>query len=465
MKSESPKDRTQEGVESFDGNGQSPVSVSPQITRTEESADPGTVEASRPHPPFLRPRQWLLIVGAIAVLIGAGFAWRWRQSSSEGQAEGGPPVARVRIAEVSSGRLKDSSEYVANLRSPESVTLRPQIEGRVSQIFAKEGDRVRAGTPILQVDPEEQAAAVSSASAAAEAARAEVENARATLASLEAERQANLSEVRFNQKEYARYASLAAEGAVARQVRDQYTNNLQTARARLAAINQRIQAQQAAVARAQKAVAQAQASTQEQKAQLQYFKLTAPFEGIVGDIPVQVGDLVDTSTQLATVTQNQSLEVNISIPTERAADLRLGLPVELVNAQGQILGTSRVSFISPDVNEQTQSILVRAIFNNASGRLRTDQFTRARVIWSQQPGVSIPTTAVSRLAGKAFVFVAEAGQSPEGEPQMIARQKPVELGSIQGNNYQVLKGLQPGDRIITSGLLGLQDGAPVVPES
>lgn len=421
------------------------------------------------------PRKWLLIAGAIALLIGAGVTWRMSQgSNAEGEAppgQGQSAATPVKIVPVQSGRVADSSEFVASLRSPESVTLRPQIQGRVSQIFAREGDTVRAGAPILQIDPDEQAAAMGSTMAATEGARSDLENARATLSSLQAERISAVSNQKFTQRQSERYSSLAAQGAVARQQRDEFLNNFQAARASLGSIDERIRAQRAAVARATSAVEQAQANAQEQKVQLQYFKPTAPFAGIVGDIPVQVGDLVDTSTVLVTVTQNQSLEVNVSVPTERASELRLGLPVELINAQGQPVGTSQISFISPDVNNETQSVLIRSIFNNSGGRLRTDQFTRARVIWSQRPGVVIPVTAITRLGGESFVFVAEAGPQqgqpqagPQQEgPQLIARQKRVKLGPIQGNNYQVLEGLQPGDRLITSGILNLRDGGAIAP--
>lgn len=477
--SESSENTTQNQREQLDGN-HSPSTVvasSEDTIAKERNTNSDLGDLKKPQPRFSSPRKrkWLLIVGAIALLLGAGFGWRMlRGGNAEGETppgQGQSAATPVKIVPVQSGRVADSSEFVANLRSPESVTLRPQIEGRVSQIYAREGDPVRAGAPILQVDPDEQAAAVGSVSAAAEGARSDLENARATLSSLEADRISSVSGLRYAQRQYERYASLAAQGAVARQQRDEFFNNLQTARANLGSINNRIQAQRAAVARADKAVAQAQANTREQEVQLQYFKLTAPFAGIVGDIPVQVGDLVDTSTELATVTQNQSLEVNVSVPTERASELRLGLPVELINAQGQLVGTSQISFISPDVNNETQSVLIRSIFNNSGGRLRTDQFTRARVIWNQRPGIVIPVTAITRLGGESFVFVAEEGP-PQGQPQagpqqagpqLIARQKRVKLGPIQGNNYQVLEGLQPGDRLITSGILNLRDGGAIAP--
>lgn len=87
------------------------------------------------------------------------------------------------------------------------------------------------------------------------------------------------------------------------------------------------------------------------------------------------------------------------------------------------------------------------------------------MILDRRPGVRIPTTAVTRLAKETFVFVVEESRSSQSaQSQFVAQQKPVELGSIEGNQYQVLKGLQPGERIIISSLLGLRDGAPIIPE-
>lgn len=76
------------------------------------------------------------------------------------------------------------------------------------------------------------------------------------------------------------------------------------------------------------------------------------------------------------------------------------MPVEIMNTQGQTLGTSRVFFIAPNASNETQSILVKALYNNSNGQLRADQLVRARVIWNQRTGVLIPITAVTRIAGK-----------------------------------------------------------------
>lgn len=455
-----------------------------ETSQTDAQAPVVEEQPHSPKPPRTR-RRWLWLLLSLLLLLGVGFAvWRVisARNESANEAAAQPQAVRVRLATVKTDTINQSSEYIANLESRRSVNLQPQIQGRVTDIFVREGENVPAGKLLLQVNREEQQAAVSGAQAAAAAARSQVENVRATLSSLEAQRQSSQSDVELNQKEYARYSSLADQGAVARSVADQYTNRIQTARASLNAIDKQIQAQRAALAGAQEQLRQAQAGTQGQQAQLNYYQITAPFAGTVGDIPVKVGDFVNTSTQLTSITENRPLEVNVAIPTERAAELRQGMQIELLDAQGKSVGTSRIFFIAPNAANDTQSVLVKSLYQNSNGQLRADQYVRARVLWNQESGVLVPATAITRLGGETFVFVAQQAPPPQQnkeqsnqaqsnqqqtnqEPQLVARQKPVKLGTIQGNNYQVLSGLKPGERIIISGLLNLRDNSRITPET
>jgi multidrug efflux pump subunit AcrA (membrane-fusion protein) len=134
--------------------------------------------------------------------------------------------------------------------------------------------------------------------------------------------------------------------------------------------------------------------------------------------------------------------------------------VKLLDPQGQSLGKGRVFFVAPNINNQTQSILVKALFDNPKDQLRADQLVQASVIWSSRPGVLVPTASILRVAGQDFVFVAQGDSSKK----LIARQKPIKLGNIQGNSYQVLEGLKPGEKIVVSGILKLSDGVQIAAE-
>jgi len=373
---------------------------------------------------------------------------------------GGPQAVPVKLSTVESSTIDETSEYLATLKSRKSVTLQPQVDGQVAKILVQSGAKVAAGTPLIQVNSAKQEAAVSGLMAAAESNQADLESARATLVSYQADLRSKISDLKFQQQRYDRYFKLQNEGAISQQDLDQYRNNLDTARANLYAQNAKIKAQQALITKAERGLQQSLANTKEQKVQLQYYGVTAPFAGTVGDIPVKVGDYVTTSTQLTTVTQNQPLEVNVLVSADKASELRPGMSVKLLDPQGQPIGNSRVFFIAPNVNNQTQSILIKSLFDNAADRLRADQLVQASVVWDRRPGILIPTAAISRVAGQDFVFVAQ-----EQSSKLVARQKPIKLGNIQGNSYQVLEGLKPGETIVVAGILKLSDGAPIVAES
>jgi RND family efflux transporter MFP subunit len=167
---------------------------------------------------------------------------------------------------------------------------------------------------------------------------------------------------------------------------------------------------------------------------------------------------VTQSTEITTIDRALGLEAYISVPLEQAGGLRVGLPVELVDSQGKVLTTTAVSFVAPRADDTTQSVLAKAQVRDPSSSFRVMQYVRARVIWENTPQLTVPVVAVSRMAGQYFVFVAESGQQGT-----VARQKPVTVGEIFGEEYVVRGGLKPGERVIVSNLQKIGDGAPVKP--
>jgi multidrug efflux pump subunit AcrA (membrane-fusion protein) len=134
--------------------------------------------------------------------------------------------------------------------------------------------------------------------------------------------------------------------------------------------------------------------------------------------------------------------------------------VQIVDGAGKVLADSRVSFISPEVDNTTQGVLVKATIANHSDQLRTDQFIRARVVWGTHQGPVVPVLAVSRIGAQYFVFIAE-----DENGKLVAHQKPLHVGDTLGNDYVVLEGVNAGDKVIVSGTQFLVDGMPVVPKA
>jgi len=170
-----------------------------------------------------------------------------------------------------------------------------------------------------------------------------------------------------------------------------------------------------------------------------------------------VGDRVTFTTLLTTIDLPGALEAYIYVPADRAKDLRLGLPVQLLGEHGESVSDTHITFVSPQVETDTQTVLAKAAVENARAKLRIAQQVRAQVTWGSHEGPVVPVLAVLRINGQAFVFVAVN----EGKGS-VARQRLLKLGDTTGDNYSVLDGLKAGDHVILSGTQFLQDGAPVL---
>jgi len=327
---------------------------------------------------------------------------------------GGPPAVPVEAVTLAEHPVELTTEFVGVVKSRRSTNVQPQVEGLITRIMARSGDHVRPGTPLVAIDPRMQEAAV------------------ASLESQLAMRQADLQQAR---QQAARVKTLLAAGASSQAELEQADTTLSTASAQVDAT---------------------QAQLAEQRVALGYHTVTAPTAGVVGDIPVRVGDRVTNSTLLTTIDQNAGLELYISVPVQEAPKLRAGLPVHLVDGAGAVISTETLSFVSPSVDAATQSVLVKATLANGEG-FRTEQFVRVRVVWSEQKTLTVPVVALNRVGGAYFAYVAETGK----DGAAVARQRGVELGAVVGNDYVVRSGLEPGEKLIVSGVQKIGDGSPV----
>ena len=403
-----------------------------------------------------------------------------------------PPAVSVEIEDLTSNKIRSSSEFVGSLEAKQRVALAPRVDGRVVEISIQEGDKVNQGDLIFQLQLTREQGEVEAAQSEVQIQQANLRNTEAELRATEAEvasaeaaveqSQADLreqqAELELAKTNLERTKFLVKQGAQSQQDLDDRTRDLNAAQAQIDALkaalnsNQKaLRAHQERVHSARSAIAGQQASLQQAQARvsiandnLDFNRIVAPIDGVVGDILPKVGDYLEAGDQVTSIIQDRALELNIGVPVEQGSRLELGLPVEIIDRQGKAIAEGDISFISPRADRSSQAILVKAAFNN-DGRLRDDSFARARIIWSEQSGVLIPTEAVSRIAGKNFVFVANETEQEDGSTTLVAEQRLVELGAIQGQSYQVTSGLSSGDRLITSGILNLADGTPISAES
>ena len=361
----------------------------------------------------MRSHLILLVLVAAAACSRDGAA-----PGGPGGGRGGPPPATgVGIVTVQDKPVEVSSDFISTVRSLHSTTVQPQVEGRVTRVFVKSGDTVRAGAPLVQIDPEKETA---------------------TLQNTESQRAARVADVTYWKAQVVRLQALVRAGAISQNEFDTAQHNLDAAQAQLAALD---------------------AQVREGRVQLQYYRVTVPTAGVVGDIPIREGDRVTTSTVITTIDDKEGLEAYIQVPVDQAPDLRVGLPTQILDEAGKPIASNPISFVAPRVDPATQTVLAKALLRDAPPSVRVQQFVKLRVIWRSAPAVTIPVNSVTRINGQYFCFVAEPG--PNG---LIARQRPLQIGEVKGNDYIVTSGLKPGDKLIVAGIQKIADGAPVKPE-
>ena len=348
----------------------------------------------------------------VAMLLAAGCGSNRQQSGPQGPGAG--QAVPVRVKTVSDQKVGDYSEYLATLISRGSAVLQPDVDGQVTRIFVHPGQHVNKGQALLEINPLKQ---------------------QATVQSTQANQRAREADLALAKQNLDRTQALWKEGIIARQQLDQAKASYDAA---LANVNAN------------------KASVAEQQQQLHYYTVRAPADGVVGDIPVHVGDRVTAQTQLTSVVASGPLEAYIYVPAENAALAKTGLKVTISAEDKLPPVTTTVDFVSPRVDPQSQLLLLKAQVPNPNGRFRNEEEVHANVYWRQLNAPVIPVTSVSRLGSQAFAYVVQTENGKE-----IVHQVPIQLGQTVGNNYVVLGGIKAGDKVVVSDTQMLRDGMPV----
>src|ERR1700736_6363348 len=286
------------------------------------------------------------LIMALAVLTGSGCSDRATEKPA-------PERLSVKTETINLAPVPRLDEYVATVKSRRSASIQPQVDGSLTRILVKSGDHVRAGQVLMTIDPLKQ--------------QATVDQQRST----EAQKKATLD---YNLHEVERQRQLYESGVTSKQ---DYELAVQ------AYENSKADWESSTAARVT------------QQRQLAYYNLAAPFAGIVGDIPVHLGDYVSPQTLLTTVDENAELEAYIYIPTERSSDIRMGLAVQIVTSAGELIESTKINFVSQQVDNAIQGILVKAPIHKSLDEFRNAQLVKARVVWSTAPTPTVPVLAVT----------------------------------------------------------------------
>ena len=316
-------------------------------------------------------------------------------------------------------RVPDIIEAVGQTEGSKDVEVRARVSGILEKTLYKEGDRVKAGAPLFQID------------------RAPFENALAQARASLAQERAKLEQV---QREAGRLKQLVEQRAISQREYDDATTAQKTEDALIAAADARVL---------------------DAELNLSYTNITAPIGGISGRAQHSNGSLVtagNDSALLTTISQSDPIWVRFSVAEAEYAQVRAAKKpeVRLVMADGSAFpGVGRLNFTASAVDAKLGTIQLRAEFGNAALALLPGQFVRVRLSAGESEAILVPQVAVVQNDQGRFVWVAGA----DGKAAL----KPVEAASWIGRDWLIRKGLAAGDRVIVDNLLKLRPGAPVQP--
>ena len=318
-----------------------------------------------------------------------------------GPAGGAPPGIPVEVAVAHTDTVVDAIAATGQIEPTQSIELRPELDGRITRIYVREGAMVRQGAPLFQIDPSELSAQV---------ARAEAE-------------------------------------------RDLARQNLTRTRELL---EQRASSQ-AELERAEATSRSAEATLQILQVQLRRSTVRAPFAGVAGERTVSLGDYVTTQSRLISLQTVNPQRATFTVPERYAASLQVGQQVTFrVAALPGREFTGTVDFVDPVVRMPCRTITIKAVVPNATRELQSGMFIEARLATEIRPdAVIIPEDAILPLQGANYVWAIVDGK---------ATRRQVDLGVRTPGFVEARTGIAAGEQVVVGGLERLQEGAPVMPQ-
>ncbi len=382
-----------------------------------------------------------------------------------GQGQGGPtapPALPVEVATVLQQDVPVYSEWIASTDGMVNAVIRAQVQGYLVAQRYHEGDLVQQGQLLFEIDPRTFQAALNQAEAAEQQAMAALTQAEATLEQSKAD-VARQEALWVNAKaNYDRFKELVVKGAVAQKDVDDATGAERATYAAVAAAKANVSASQAAIGVQRAAIAAARAAAEKARVDFGFTKILSPVTGIAGIAKAQIGDLVGpppgSTEELTTVSTVDPIKVYVPVSEQeylQAVRTRLdagGVPVELILADGsRHPHTGRFAFADRQVDVQTGTVKVAALFPNPGNLLRPGQFARVRAQRSVKTGaLLVPQRAVMELQGGYQVAVVGTDQKVDI--------RPVKVGQQVGSLWVIDQGLQPGERVVVEGLQKVRPG-------
>ncbi len=397
---------------------------------------------------------------------------------SQAQKEGKDRPVPVEVATAYAGSLPIEIHTIGNVLPYSVVNVTPQVGGQLVNVYFKQGDLVKKGQLLFQIDPRPYKAALDQALGTLNKDKAMMKQAQANLAKDEAQintMKANLNRDVVQQKyantEMSRYTDLANQGAVSNEQRDQMRTNALAAQATVQASSSQVanaqaavEADRAAIETARGTVEADQAAVDNARIQLGFTQIRSPIDGRTSSLNVYQGNVVSANSNnnvpLVTIDQVQPIYVNFTVPEEYLDELRQSKANGTLKTTVRVEGIRNesfvgdVSFLEHTINTTTGTIMMRATLANKENRLYTGQYVDVIVdMPSNTPSVCIPSQAVQNTQNGQSVYVVAQNNTVELRPIKVLR--------TRRGIAAVSQGIKPGEVIVTDGIMSLKPGAKV----
>jgi membrane fusion protein, multidrug efflux system len=367
-----------------------------------------------------------VLVGVVVLAAAGAAAWKFTGHNFIGARQGPPPPPPAIPVTAGAAAVQNIPVYVRGLGTVQAfqmVTVRTRVDGQITKVSFTEGQEVKAGDPLFQIDPRPFQAALTQAQAMKQRDEAQLQGA---------------------QLDLERYAKLLPSGFQTRQQYDQQVATVGQLKGSLAADEAQIDAAQL---------------------NLQYADIRSPIDGRTGARLVDLGNFVQAgqSTALVSITQLKPIFVSFTVPQDHLVDIRANqargaLDVEAYASDDKtLLSRGKLSLIDNQVDTTTGTIHLKATFDNVDERLWPGEFVSARLVLAvREQAVVVPAQTVMQGPQGAYIYVIRPDQTVE--------RRVVQVASIQDNLAVLEKGLANGERVVVDGQYRLTEGARVNPQ-
>lgn len=347
----------------------------------------------------------------VMILAPACIAGCSGKDETDAQEQGKRPV-RVETVSVRSRVFLERVRGIGTIRAAKAVEIRPEIAGILVQVNAEEGRRVKEGDLLFVLEDNALRRRLDEQKRALDAARARLENVRST---------------------HRRLRSLWERRVIAKERWDQVQSQMEVARAE---------------------VRRLEAAVQVVRERLEDTRVQAPFAGVLSERLVDPGDLVQQGQPLVRLYRDGGTEADFSVTGRHAGRVNTGQRAEVaVDAYPEQTFSGRVVFVSPDLDPKTREFQVTAQVEDPDQRLKPGMFARVAVVVSRREDrAAVPEECLVPVRDGYAVFVVEEDR---------ARRRPVDIGLRRAGTVEIAEGLQPGERVVRTGHLRLEDGDAV----